>query len=266
VIAARGVAVGYGARTVLRDIDLTLRAGELVAVVGANGSGKSTLLRTLAGAQRTLAGTVSIDGTAIADMKPRVRAQHVALVAAEEIADATTFAREAVALGRLPYRPWWQWSEDDADEALIAAAMQRTDTAAFAERTMATLSSGEQQRVWIASALAQRAPTLLLDEPTSHLDLAGAYATLDLLHGLADDGAAVAVVLHDLNLAAATADRLILVGEGRLLADGPVNDVFREDLLSLAYGAPIGVHCTTDGGLAAVPRRTHTRIRSVSGV
>jgi len=118
-----------------------------------------------------------------------------------------------------------------------------------------TLSSGERQRVWIATALAQQAATMLFDEPTSHLDLSGAYATLDILRSLAGDGAAIGVVLHDLNLAAASVDRMILVGDGTVLADGPVGDVFRSDLLTRAYGAEIAVRRTDDGTMVAVPRR-----------
>ncbi len=165
--------------------------------------------------------------------------------------------REAVALGRLPHRPWWRWTADARDEAIVEAALARVELSAFADRQIATLSSGERQRVWIATALAQRAPTLLLDEPTSHLDLAGAYATLDTLRGLADDGAAVAVVLHDLNLAVASADRVVLVGDGRLLADGTVAEVFRSDLLTprLRRG---------DRGARAPPTAARSRCRAAA--
>ncbi len=255
VIEARGLVLGYRERVVLCGVDLALRAGELVAIVGPNGSGKSTLLRALAGALAPQAGTVTIDGLAARDLTADARARRVALVAAEDVADDGMLVREAVALGRLPHRPWWRWSADPQDEEIVENALARVELLAFAERPIATLSSGERQRVWIATALAQRAPTLLLDEPTSHLDLGGAYATLDTLRGLADEGAAVAVVLHDLNLAVASADRVVLVGDGRLLADGAADEVFRGDLLSRAYGAEIAVVRTTDGGTVAVPRR-----------
>jgi iron complex transport system ATP-binding protein len=255
VIEARGLVLGYRERVVLCGVDLALRAGELVAIVGPNGSGKSTLLRALAGALVPQAGTVTIDGLPARELAADARARRVALVAAEDVADDDTLVREAVALGRLPHRPWWRWTADPRDEAIVENALARVELSAFAERPIATLSSGERQRVWIATALAQRAPTLLLDEPTSHLDLGGAYATLDTLRGLADEGAAIAVVLHDLNLAVASADRVVLVGDGRLLADGAVDDVFRGDLLSRAYGAEIAVVRTTDGGTVAVPRR-----------
>jgi iron complex transport system ATP-binding protein len=258
MIEARDLTLGYGRCAVLREVGLTLRAGELVAIVGPNGSGKSTLLRALAGALVPLAGEIAIDGTSVGALGPAERARRVAMVAAEERVDDDVVVREAVALGRLAHRPWWHWSGGPDDEAIVAAALARVDLAALADRAVATLSSGERQRVWIATALAQQAPTLLLDEPTSHLDLAGAYATLDVLRDLAADGAAIAVVLHDLNLAVATVDRVVLIGEGTVLADGPVEQVFRSELLTRAYGAEIAVQRTTDGAMVAVPhRRAH---------
>jgi iron complex transport system ATP-binding protein len=255
MIEARSLVLGYRDRVVLRDVDLSLRAHELVAIVGPNGSGKSTLLRALAGALVPRAGSVSVDGVPVLSLSAASRARHVALVAAEESADGDVTVRDAVALGRLAHRPWWRWDEAPEDETIVEAALERVDLAPFADRPLDTLSSGERQRVWIATALAQQAPTMLLDEPTSHLDLAGAYATLDILRGLANDGAAIAVVLHDLNLAVASVERVILVGDGTVLADGPVDAVFRGELLTRAYGAEIAVRRTTDGAMVAVPRR-----------
>ncbi|HYZ16849.1 MAG TPA: ABC transporter ATP-binding protein [Candidatus Acidoferrum sp.] len=255
MIEAHDLVLSYGERKVLSNVDVTLRPRELVAVVGPNGSGKSTLLRALAGALVPERGSVLIDGMPARALSAGERARRVALLAAEDVADDELIVREAVALGRLPHRAWWRWSPTAEDDAFVETALTRVDLGSFAERPIATLSSGERQRVWIATALAQHAPTLLLDEPTSHLDLAGAYATLDILRSLADEGATVAVVLHDLNLAVASADRVVLVGDGTLLADGPVAEVFRSDLLTRAYGAEIAVRRTTDGGTVAVPRR-----------
>ncbi len=255
MIDARALVLGYGSRVVLRDVDVRLRAHELVAIVGPNGSGKSTLLRALAGTLAPQRGTVLVDGAPVHELSPAARARRVALVAAEENADGDVTVRDAVALGRLAHRPWWQWNALPGDDAIVDAALERVDLMPFAERRLETLSSGERQRVWIGTALAQQASTMLFDEPTSHLDLSGAYATLDILRGLVGDGAAIAVVLHDLNLAAAAVDRMILVGDGTVLADGPVDDVFRADLLTRAYGAEIAVQRTDDGTLVAAPRR-----------
>jgi iron complex transport system ATP-binding protein len=255
VIEARGLVLGYRDRTVLRDVTLTLHAGELVAIVGPNGAGKSSLLRALAGALAPLGGSVAIDGVPAPALSPASLARRVAFVPAEEHADGDVTVREAVELGRLAHRPWWRWSGEARDEQIIDDALARVALDGDAERRIATLSSGERQRVWIASALAQRAATMLLDEPTSHLDLAGAYATLDLLHALAAEGTSIAVVLHDLNLAVVSADRIVLVGAGTVLADGPVEAVFTSELLTRAYGAEIAVRRTTDGAMVAVPRR-----------
>ena len=259
MIEARALQLGYGRAVVLQEVSVTLRPGELVGIVGPNGSGKSTLLRALAGALVPQAGEIAVDGHPVGALAHADRARRVALVAAEEHVDDDVTVHEAVALGRLAHRPWWRWSGDLHDEEIVAEAMARVGLLPFADRAVATLSSGERQRVWIATALAQQAPTLLLDEPTSHLDLAGAYATLDVLHGLAADGAAVAVVLHDLNLAGAAVDRVVLIGEGTVLADGAVEDVFRDELLSRAYGARIGVLRTTDGTLVAAPAGRRAR-------
>jgi iron complex transport system ATP-binding protein len=255
VIDAHELVLGYGERAVLRDVDVRLRAHELVAIVGPNGSGKSTLLRALAGMLVPQHGTVLVDGAPVHALSPAARARRVVLVAAEEHADGDVTVRDAVALGRLAHRPWWQWNGLPEDDAIVDAALARVELVPFAERMLETLSSGERQRVWIATALAQQASTMLFDEPTSHLDLSGAYATLDILRSLADDGAAIAVVLHDLNLAVASVDRMILVGDGTVLADGPVDEVFRSDLLTRAYGAGIAVRRTDDGTMVAVPRR-----------
>jgi iron complex transport system ATP-binding protein len=255
MIDARALVLGYRGRVVLRDVDLELHQHELVAVVGPNGSGKSTLLRALAGQLAPQHGTVVVDGSPVHALSPAERARHVALVAAEENADGDVTVRDAVALGRLAHRPWWRWNSAPQDDAIVDAALERVALTPLTDRPLGTLSSGERQRVWIGTALAQQAPTMLLDEPTSHLDLAGAYATLDVLRGLAADGAAIAVVLHDLNLAAASVDRLILVGDGTVLADGAVDAVFRSELLTRAYGAEIVVRQTTDGALVAVPQR-----------
>lgn len=259
MIQARELVLGYRDHVVLRDVTLTLGAGELVAIVGPNGSGKTTLLRALAGVLAPAHGSVLVDGTPVHALAPAQRARRVALVAAEEYADADVPVRDAVAMGRLAHRPWWQWNESAEDDAIVDAALERVALTPFAERLLGTLSSGERQRVWIATALAQQTPALLFDEPTSHLDLAGAYATLDILHRLTGEGAAIAVVLHDLNLAVASVDRIVLVGDGTVIADGPVDAVFRTELLSRAYGAEIAVTGTADGTMVAFPRRRLAR-------
>lgn len=257
MIETHGLTLAYTS-VVVEDVTLTVRSGELLAIIGPNGAGKSTLLRSLAGMQTPMRGTVMVDGEAVACMTPQTRAKHVTLVEVDEVPVGEVTVREAVALGRLPYRPWWRWSQVADDEAIVERALERTDLAAEADRPLDALSSGERQRVWVALALAQQAPNLLFDEPTSHLDLRHATRMLSLLRELANDGATVAIVVHDLNLAAAHADRIALVGAGRMLACDVPERVFDEELLSTAYATPIVVR-RVDGmllaGAAAPPGR-----------
>ena len=257
MIEARGLTLAYTS-VVLDDVTLEVRGGELLAVIGPNGAGKSTLLRALAGLHVPRRGEIRVDGEPIFTMGAQTRARHVALVEVEGPAISGMSVREAVAQGRLPYRPWWRWSQLPGDEAIVDAALERTELAAHAQRFLEELSSGERQRAWVALAVAQQAPNLLFDEPTSHLDLQHATRMLGLLRALAEGGAAVAIVVHDLNLAAAHADRIALLGAGRLLACDVPERVFVEEMLSSAYGTAIVVR-RIDGmllaGAAAPPRR-----------
>jgi iron complex transport system ATP-binding protein len=247
MIALRNVALAYGGCRILEDVDLEVRSGEFLAIVGPNGAGKSTLLRAIAGTTEPAAGRILVDDRAMASFAPRERGRIVSLVEAEgPVPDGMTVA-EVVAMGRLPFRPWWQWSSRDDDRAAIDAALERLGLGALAPRTFTGLSSGERQRVWIALALAQDAAVLLLDEPTSHLDIRHAYETLTLVRSLVADGHGAVVVLHDLNQAAAFADRVALVGDRTLLACGTPNDVFEEARLRRAYGIPIVVRHEPDG-------------------
>jgi iron complex transport system ATP-binding protein len=251
MIALDGVALAYGTRTILAGVTLALGAGEVVALVGANGAGKSTLLRAIAGTGPVAAGTIAFDGRSIATLDARERGRTVALIEAEgPIPDGVSVA-DVVAAGRLPYRPWWRWSSSAADHAAVDAAIARLELEALRERPFAQLSSGERQRVWIAMAVAQAAPTLLLDEPTSHLDIRHTFEALTLIRRLTRDGTSSIVVLHDLNVAAAFADRIALLGEGTLLACDTPQAIFDEALLARAYGIPIAVRRDPDGTLVA---------------
>jgi iron complex transport system ATP-binding protein len=194
-------------------------------------------------------------------MNAQTRARHIALIEVDNTPVPNVTVRDAVTQGRLPHRPWWRWSALADDEAIVDAALERAQLSDRADRVLETLSSGERQRAWVALALAQQAPNLLLDEPTSHLDLHHATRILGLLRELAEDGAAVAIVFHDLNLAAAYADRIALVGQGQLLACDDGEGVFSEPLLSAAYGTPIAVR-REDGMLFAFakpPARSKSR-------
>ncbi|HVA38630.1 MAG TPA: ABC transporter ATP-binding protein [Candidatus Dormibacteraeota bacterium] len=251
MIEVRDVALAYGGRVFVSGITFSLRAGEVMALVGPNGVGKTTLLRAMAGLHAPAAGEITLDGRSLGELTPGVRAREIALVTADApIVDGVS-VREVVASGRLPYRPWWRWAALPDDDAAVREALARTELAELAERPYQALSSGERQRVWLALALAQRARTLLLDEPTSHLDVRHAFEALRLLRALAAEGRAAVVVLHDLNLAAAFADRIALLGAGRLLRCAGPEEALDEGLLRRAYGVRIDVQRRADGRVLA---------------
>jgi iron complex transport system ATP-binding protein len=262
MIEAESLALAYGDTVVLHDVSMQVVPGEVVAIIGPNGAGKSTLLRALGGQHHPHAGSVRVDGAVLERVSATDRARRVALIEADNAAIENISVREVVALGRLPHRPWWRWNELPSDEAVVEDALARAQLSNRAERPVATLSSGERQRAWVALALAQQAPVLLFDEPTSHLDLRNAMQMLGLLRELADANASIVLVLHDLNLAAAHADRVAILGEGTLLAYDVPERVFNEDTLSRAYGAPILVRSEGDALLAFAqppPRRRAIR-------
>ena len=235
--AARGIEVVLGGRAVLRGLDADIGPGALVGLIGANGAGKSTLLRVLAGLLRPQAGTVRLDGEAIQTVKPARLALTRAYLPQSPVVHWSLTAGEVVALGRLPHRRM-----PAGDEAAIAGAMTRTGTAAFRDRVIDTLSGGERMRVLLARALAVDAPVLLADEPVAALDPLHQLRIMHLLHGLAQEGATVAVVLHDLTLAARFCSTLLLLHEGRVLAEGPPDAVLTDANLATAYGVAVRRH------------------------
>ena len=241
MLELRRLAVARGGRTLLRDIDAAFTPGTFTALMGANGVGKSTLLATMCGVLAPVAGSVRLDGTDITALDGRTRAQRMALVEPTESALASMRVSDAVAAARFPYHRWWEWQPSETDSSAVDEALAATELAALRERELGTLSAGERQRVWIALALAQRARVIALDEPTTHLDLRFAIETLALLRRLADEGAVVIAVLHMLEEAAAFADRVVLLGEERVLADGPPAAAFTQANLHAAYGITIDV-------------------------
>jgi iron complex transport system ATP-binding protein len=233
--------VKYGTRTVLSRLSLRLNTGEVLAVIGPNGAGKSTLIRALSGVAPAESGAARIDNMDLLRMKPEQRARLVAVAPqAVRLPEAFTVF-DTVVMGRTAYLGWFG-REGETDCQIAWEAMQKTGTTSLAERRMGELSGGEQQRVMIARALAQRAPVLLLDEPTAHLDLKYQSGILQLVRGLAEtEGLAVMAALHDLNLAALYAHRVALLVEGSIRAVGAPADVLTAEQLSAAYHVPVSV-------------------------
>ncbi|WP_367047866.1 ABC transporter ATP-binding protein [Streptomyces sp. Je 1-332] len=245
-LSAEHMTVSYDGVDVVHDAAIQLRPGEVTALVGPNGSGKSTLLRTVARLQGARLGTLTLDsGTADAadafDLTSRQFARRVALLTQGRPTPGGLTVRDVVEFGRYPYRGRWGQA-DPGGAAVVERALAMTGVDGLADRAVDQLSGGQLQRVWLAGCLAQETGVLLLDEPTTYLDLRYQIELLDLMRDLADDGGiAVGVVLHDLDQAAAVADRIALLDAGRIVADGAPEDVLRPERLSETYGIRIEV-------------------------
>jgi iron complex transport system ATP-binding protein len=227
----------YAQAPVLRGVTLELRPGEFTAIVGPNGAGKSTLMAILAGLLTTYKGACSFDGREIRNWNKRELARRVAFVPQSLRLEFPFTAEQVVYMGRTPYCNGL--FETPEDRAAVQRAMAMTDAAAFAERPFRELSGGERQRVALASALAQEPEALLLDEPTTFLDLKHQIHLYRLLRDQAAEGKLVAAITHDLNLAAAYADRVIALADGCVAADGPPGDVVTEDFVRRVFDAPV---------------------------
>ncbi|MFF1419705.1 heme ABC transporter ATP-binding protein [Streptomyces sp. NPDC058280] len=253
VAEVRGLRVRLGQRDVLSGIDLVARAGEVLALVGPNGAGKSTLLAALAADLRPDRGEVRIGGRPAHDWSaPELALRRSVLPQAATLSFPFPVA-EVVRMGRAP---WAGTALEDEDGSAVAEAMAATEVTEFAARPFSALSGGERARVALARVLAQRAPLLLLDEPTAALDLRHQELVLRICRQRAAAGDAVVVVLHDLGLAAAHADRTAVLHDGRIAAEGPPAEIFRDDLLSRVYRQPVEVfpHPRT-GAPLVVPKR-----------
>ncbi|CAM5228006.1 ABC transporter ATP-binding protein OS=Streptomyces tendae OX=1932 GN=GUR47_05995 PE=4 SV=1 [Streptomyces tendae] len=234
-LAARGVTVGYGARSVIDGLDVAIPPGVITTIIGPNGCGKSTLLRTLSRLLRPTGGTVVLDGEDIASLRTRDVAKKLGLLPQAPVAPEGLTVSDLVARGRHPHQSWLrQWSSDDAD--VVRRALTMTGVSDLADRPVDSLSGGQRQRVWISMTLAQGTDLLLLDEPTTYLDLAHAVDVLDLVDDLHESGRTVVMVLHDLNLATRYSDNLVVMREGAILAQGHPRDVITADLLHEAFG------------------------------
>lgn len=233
--------IGYGSRTVLRQISLSVSPGEVVAIVGPNGVGKSTLVRAACGALPLLEGDVRIGERALSSMSPEERARHVAVVPqAIQLPPAFT-AFSVVLMGRTPYLGWFE-REGEGDRQIAHEALQRVGLAAEAQRMVGELSGGEQQLTLVARALAQQAAVVVLDEPTAHLDLRHQDSVLKLVRTLADEeGLAVLLTLHDLNLVSRFCDKVALLSDGKIRKLGLPEEVLTPDELAAAYGIAIHV-------------------------
>ncbi|MEU1234117.1 ABC transporter ATP-binding protein [Micromonospora aurantiaca] len=259
LLSTRDLVVGYEGRTVLDGLDLDLPADTFTVIVGPNACGKSTLLRTMARLLTPRRGAVLLDGAAIRDLPTRDVARRLGVLPQSPLVPEGITVADLVGRGRQPYQRWWrQWSAEDG--RAVEEAMRLADVSALADRPVDTLSGGQRQRVWIAMTLAQDTDALLLDEPTTFLDLAHQVEVLDLLHRLrAERGRTVVAVLHDLNQAARYADHLIAMRDGAVVAAGKPREILTAGLVRDVFGLDcVVVPCPVSGAPLVVPALTQT--------
>ena len=260
-LAVEAVTVGYDERVVVHDMTLEVQPGVVTAIVGANGCGKSTLLRAMARLLPARAGRVLLDGTPISELSSRQVATVLGLLPQSPVSPEGIAVADLVGRGRYPHQGWFRrWTAQD--DEIVEQALSATDILDLADRPVDELSGGQRQRVWIAMALAQQTDVLLLDEPTTFLDVAHQVEVLDLLTDLnRDRGTTIVMVLHDLNLAARYADRLVALTEGRLYAQGTPGEVVSEEMVRDVFGmAARVVHDPVSGSPLVLPvGRPHVR-------
>ncbi|MCP3420717.1 ABC transporter ATP-binding protein [Nocardioides pinisoli] len=235
-LEASDLTLGYTDTAVVHDLDLQVPHGRISVIVGANACGKSTLLRGLARLLRPRSGSVLLDGEAIHRLPTKQVARTLGLLPQNPVAPEGVTVADLVARGRHPHHgPFARWT--NADDEAVAEALTLTDTLGLADRVVDELSGGQRQRVWIAMALAQGTDLLLLDEPTTYLDVAHQVEMLDLLAELnARRGTTIVMVLHDLNLSARYADHLVALHTGRIVAEGTPREVVTEEVVRTVFG------------------------------
>ena len=247
-LAAERLTLRYNGRAAVRDVSLDLAGGELVAIVGPNGSGKTTLLRGMARLLRPAAGRVLLDGRELRAIGARGVARRLAVLTQLHDEGLDLTVGELVWRGRAPHQDILHRARP-ADREAVARALRAADVEALAERPLASLSGGERQRAWIALALAQEPRALLLDEPTTFLDVRHQVEVMALLRRLNEEGMTIVAVVHDLTLAGRFMRRAIGMREGDVAFDGPPREVFRPDLLERVFGVPMDVLADPASGL-----------------
>ncbi|MEM9165028.1 MAG: ABC transporter ATP-binding protein [Cyanobacteria bacterium P01_F01_bin.4] len=247
-LETRNLQGGYGPQTVVEAISLALQPGEWLSLIGANGSGKSTLLRLLSRILPPQQGAIFLSGRDIHTLSPTAVARRLALLPQQQTVPTGITVYQLVSLGRAPHQPWWQGEPNAADRQHIEMALQWTEIAAFRDHPVTVLSGGERQRAFLALALAQNPKILLLDEPTTYLDIHYQLQLLELLKRLnRQQSLSIITVLHDINLAARYSDRLAMLRRGRLWALGAVSAVLTPENLLEVFSVEVSVLKTPVG-------------------
>ena len=230
-LEAKQLTLAYDGAAIIRNLNLTIPVGKTTVLVGANGCGKSTLLRGLTRLLKPRSGQVYLDGKAIAKLKAKTVAKKMGMLPQSPVAPEGLTVKDLVAMGRYPYQSWLQqWSKED--DAQVAEALEITTMTELADRPLDSLSGGQRQRAWIAMVLAQDTDILLLDEPTTFLDLSHQVDLLDLLDELqSSKGKTIVMILHDLNLSCRYADYLVAIQQGKVYATGTPGQVMTEEMV-----------------------------------
>lgn len=250
-LVATDLSGGYDRTAVLREIDVRIPTGSFTAIIGPNACGKSTLLRMLSRLLKPQSGSVQLDETDIREYSPKQFARRLGLLPQSPVAPDGITVADLIARGRHPHQNVLaQWSRED--EAAVHRAMVDTGVSELAERHVDELSGGQRQRVWIAMALAQETPILLLDEPTTFLDITHQLEILELVDRLRNDGRTIIAVLHDLNQAARYADHLIAMRDGSILAQGAPEDLITVETVEQVFGLVARVISDPDTGAPIV--------------
>ena len=240
IIELKNLSIGYGNKSVLQDVNAKINKGEIVGIIGCNGAGKSTLLKTIRGLLPKQSGEILYFGRKVESFSEKELALEVAYLQQNVEVGFGYTGKDIVLAGRYPYMKWWK-GESISDEELALKCMEYTGTKELAERPVNEVSGGQKQRILLAKVLAQQTPILFLDEPTTGLDMVYQEEIFRFSKALAEMGKTILMVVHELNLAAKYCSRIILLGEGTVIADGRPDNVFTEKILSKAYNAPVRV-------------------------
>lgn len=240
LIELKNLSIGYGNKSVLQDVNAKINKGEIVGIIGCNGAGKSTLLKTIRGLLPKQSGEILYFGRKLESFSEKELAREVAYLQQNVEVGFGYTGKDIVLAGRYPYMKWWK-GESISDEELALKCMEYTGTKELAERPVNEVSGGQKQRILLAKVLAQQTPILFLDEPTTGLDMVYQEEIFRFSKALAKMGKTILMVVHELNLAAKYCSRIILLGEGTVIADGRPDNVFTEKILSKAYNAPVRV-------------------------